>query len=110
MDGISIFPLLILAAMAYMLGRLFGWIPNPSKVYIGSSAPTYFCTTCGATSTGNLDNKGSLLIEIVLWLCFLIPGLIYSIWRRSGRKNACEQCGATTLIPPDSPVAKKMRE
>jgi len=27
-----------------------------------------------------MRTRGSILIEIVLWLCFLVPGLIYFIW------------------------------
>lgn len=52
--------------------------------------------------------KGSFFIELILWLCILIPGLIYSIWRLSSRYKACPACGATNLLPPDSPMAKKI--
>ncbi len=44
----------------------------------------------------------------MLWLCFLIPGLIYSIWRRSGNLNACPSCGQTSLIPLFSPGGKEL--
>lgn len=64
-----------------------------------------FCTTCGHEGPTKTRTKGSLLIEIILWLCFLVPGLIYSIWRISSRQPVCTSCGATTLVPPDSPMA-----
>jgi DNA-directed RNA polymerase subunit RPC12/RpoP len=35
----------------------------------------------------------------VLWLCYIIPGLIYSIWRRSGAPSVCPTCNKETLIP-----------
>jgi len=68
-----------------------------------------FCTTCGHEGTTRTHIKGSLGIEIVLWLCLILPGLIYSIWRLSSRAEVCSSCGAATLVPANSPVAIKMR-
>lgn len=67
-----------------------------------------FCTTCGAVGAPKTHTRGSLFIEIVLWLCFLIPGLIYSIWRLTTKQKVCRSCGAATIVPLDSPVARKM--
>lgn len=72
----------------------------------GTSGPVRYCTSCGHEGKGRTRTRGSLLIEIVLWLCFLIPGLIYSIWRQSSKYKACARCGASTLVPVNSPVAK----
>lgn len=65
------------------------------------------CTSCGYTGEPITITKGSIGIEIILWLCFLIPGLIYSVWRLSSRHDGCPNCGQTTLIPVNSPMAKK---
>lgn len=65
------------------------------------------CTSCGYVGEPRAITKGSIWIEVVLWLCFLIPGLIYSIWRLSSRHDGCPSCGHTTLIPIDSPMAQK---
>jgi hypothetical protein len=51
--------------------------------------------------------KGSLFTEIILWLCALLPGLIYSIWRRSTEYWGCPQCGSPNPIPLTSPAAQK---
>lgn len=51
--------------------------------------------------------KGSTRVEIILWLCLLIPGLIYSVWRLSSRLEGCPSCGNTSLIPRTSPMAQK---
>jgi hypothetical protein len=53
---------------------------------------------------------GSILIEIILWLCFLVPGFIYTIWRHSSTKQVCGTCGSKDVIPVDSPLAKKMAQ
>lgn len=66
------------------------------------------CATCGSRGTAKSVTKGSLLIEIVLWLCFIIPGLIYSIWRLSSRHKGCRTCGATNLVPLDSPAGRDL--
>lgn len=69
-----------------------------------------FCITCGHQGPTRMRTRGSLGIEIVLWLCLILPGLIYSIWRLSSRTEVCSSCGAATLVPPDSPIAVKMRK
>ena len=51
--------------------------------------------------------KGSFLIEVILWISFIIPGLIYTIWRVSSRSNVCPECGSQNLIPSSSPAAQK---
>ena len=71
-------------------------------------AQKLICSTCGHIGSSKTAVKGNIFIEIVLWLCFLIPGLIYSLWRSSSRYKKCTACGATTLIPLDSPVGLKL--
>jgi hypothetical protein len=66
------------------------------------------CTVCGTAGEPKTITKGSTLIELILWLCFLIPGLLYSIWRLTSRHKACAACGNQNLVPPDSPIGKKI--
>ena len=68
------------------------------------------CSNCGYVGQAKKITKGSILIEIVLWLCFLIPGLIYSIWRLTSKHLACPKCGAQNLVPLDSPRGKKLQQ
>lgn len=65
------------------------------------------CTACGYVGEPATATKGSFGVELVLWLCFIVPGLIYSIWRLSSRHDACPSCGQTALIPAGSPMANK---
>lgn len=72
-------------------------------------AKKLFCPSCGHTGKPKVMTKGSILIEIILWICFIVPGLIYTLWRQtSGKYTACPKCGNTSMIPPDSPMAQKM--
>lgn len=77
---------------------------NGRQLYKGDM----YCTSCGAVGKSRRHVPGSILIEIILWLCFLIPGLIYSIWRHAASKKACRVCLMPTLIPAGSPLAQKM--
>src|SRR5258708_17376913 len=69
--------------------------------------PEVVCTTCGYVGEPKAITKGSIAIEVVLWLCFLVPGLIYSIWRLSSRYDGCPTCGQGPLISVNSPMAQK---
>lgn len=73
----------------------------------GSSAPV-ICKRCGYNGAGKTMTRGSLALEIVLWLCFLVPGIIYSIWRLTSRYTGCPKCGANEMIPVDSPLGAKL--
>lgn len=65
------------------------------------------CTKCGHVGPPTSITKGSFAIEVVLWLCFIIPGLIYSLWRLSSRHQACAMCGNAEILPPEAPIAQK---
>lgn len=66
-----------------------------------------YCTACGAQTYGKARTRGSILIELILWLAFLLPGLIYSIWRLSTRQKVCTVCDSPDLIPLNSPKARQ---
>ena len=66
------------------------------------------CATCHAVAKPKLHTKGSLLIELILWLLLIVPGLLYSLWRHNSRQKVCPECGSTELLPPQSPRAKKI--
>lgn len=69
------------------------------------------CTQCGYVGEPKTVTKGSLGVEIIMWLLFLLPGLVYSIWRLSSKHDGCPTCGNTALIPRGAPMAQKfMRE
>mgnify|MGYP001197866600 CR=1 FL=1 len=66
------------------------------------------CPNCGHMGWPVKKTKGSAGMEIILWLCFLLPGLLYSHWRGTNRPEVCPKCDATDMIPIDSPRAKKL--
>ena len=68
------------------------------------------CSNCGTVGEPKTVTKGSLLIEIFLWLCLIVPGLLYSLWRLTSRHKACRACGSVNMVPLDSPVGKKLQK
>jgi uncharacterized membrane protein YqaE (UPF0057 family) len=66
------------------------------------------CTLCGTVGVPAKITKGNIFIELILWLLFIIPGLIYSIWRLSTRHTGCKSCGQITIIAVDSPMGKNL--
>ena len=76
-----------------------------------SPAPRLYgrlCTNCLYQGDPKSVTPGSIIIELFLWLCFLLPGLLYSLWRLSARHKACPSCGAKNMIPVNSPAARKL--
>lgn len=58
----------------------------------------FYCITCGS-KTKNPKMKGTGWIELVLWLCYMFPGLIYTLWRRTCDPTICPICNHDSLIP-----------
>jgi len=50
------------------------------------------CPNCKYEGNGKYITKGYVAVELVLWLLFLFPGLVYSIWRLSTKKWVCPEC------------------
>jgi len=68
----------------------------------------YICDKCHVATDGKRQMDGSMLMEFILWCVFIIPGIIYSMWRHTTVKKGCHECGSKELIPVNSPKAKKI--
>ncbi len=95
----SFFHWLVFAAIIYLIYVVFRG---------RSSTGEMVCKSCGFVGAAKSAVRGSLGIEIILWLCLIVPGLIYSIWRGSSRYNACPACGGKDMIPTNSPIGRKL--
>ena len=78
--------------------------------------PTVMCPACFWIGMPSSYLRGSFVIERALWGLGLatlgtmpvvgelyaglgcLPGLFYSVWRRSPRSRVCPQCGANQLV------------
>ena len=52
--------------------------------------------------------RGSFLIELALWIFFLLPGLLYHLWVSSTSHQICPECGSDDLVPAGSPRGKEL--
>lgn len=92
------FPLFLLALIAFFIVK---------GIFDRRDTPEMICMDCGTIGEGDSLMKGNGFIELILWLCFIIPGLIYSIWRSSSRHKACSACQGK-LIQLDSPRGQQL--
>lgn len=92
--------------------RQVGQIAEPSKEASqqGSSAPAQHpdivvipgnlavCQTCEEVGQVRTEMPGNSVVELLLYLFYLVPGIIYSVWRRQGKKQVCGACGSDRLV------------
>lgn len=82
---------------------------SPENPYaIPHSSRSRLCLTCHSIGTPRKITKGSLIIEIFLWLLLILPGAIYSVWRLASKYEACPTCGATNCVPLGTPAAQRI--
>lgn len=60
------------------------------------------CEKCGHTGKGVKQAPGSFAVELVLWVFFCLPGLVYSVWRMASVKRVCAACKGD-LVAIESP-------
>lgn len=55
------------------------------------------CPNCGYEGKPKTHVDGSMGVEIALWFFFLLPGIIYSVWRGSTKCYVCPKCGCKQI-------------
>ncbi len=79
--------------------------------YTRREAEGMVCAQCGEIRKPVTVTGGNLLIEIFLWCCFLLPGLLYSVWRLASRKkNCCPDCRIPSMVSVKSKVGRELTE
>lgn len=92
--------------LAILLSLAVVWfLYSMSRTQARPNGGVLHCMTCGTDSVPKVKTDGSLVIEIILWLCFLVPGLIYSIWRSTTKAEVCYSCSSKQLVPLDATAA-----
>jgi len=66
------------------------------------------CTRCGTIGWPKRYTPGTFGMELLLFLFFIIPGLIYGIWRIAARKDVCAACLSDALVPIGSPAGRAL--
>lgn len=55
---------------------------------------TIRCQHCGYVGPAEPSAPGKMWLEAVLWIAFLVPGVLYSLWRLFARRYLCPRCKA----------------
>jgi hypothetical protein len=95
-----------MAKILFMLGLIGLWVAW--TIWRMDEGKEQICRNCGYRGGGEMVTPGSFLIEVILWACLIIPGLVYSLWRHSRRHQACPSCHERQLIPAASPIGRQL--
>jgi len=68
----------------------------------------YLCMECGCQREPMDVKRGLLVIEIFMWFLYILPGVIYSIWRRVRKQQVCPNCRYPSVVLTSSPRAMGM--
>jgi hypothetical protein len=69
----------------------------------------YLCMECGCQRDPIDAKRGLLVIEIFMWLLYILPGVVYSIWRRARKHQVCPNCGNPSMVLTSSSRVMEMR-
>jgi hypothetical protein len=65
--------------------------------------PRYICTNCGYAGQPVYETPGSGLFAFILFLCLIVPGLLYQVWRTTHQRIVCPKCRKQAMIPTSTP-------
>ena len=68
----------------------------------------YICIHCGTKGLPVLVPRGHVYVEVFLWLCLVVPGVVYTLWRRLRKQEVCPECLYPEMISVYSPKARQM--
>jgi hypothetical protein len=98
--------LALLVAILYGVGRIIvRWLTSSGRI---DDDGRMICAHCGSRGKPKTRTRGSTAIELILWLCLILPGLVYSIWRLTTRDEVCPSCSAPGMIPVETPRGKQL--
>ncbi|MDH5458753.1 MAG: hypothetical protein OEY26_08570 [Nitrospinota bacterium] len=73
-------------------------VNKPLKIAGIDFTKKYVCMECGCQRDPINANRGLLVIEIFMWLLYILPGVIYSIWRRVRKQQVCPNCRNPSVV------------
>lgn len=100
MDDLS-YPDPMTEMQAPCAGALFGALRGRGRL-------DAVCTICGHHGAPRQHRRGSTALEAALWLMALLPGALYRAWRILTVRRVCSACGAEHVVPPDSPLGRRL--
>ncbi len=65
------------------------------------------CSNCLYQGSPITRTKGNFWMEVFLW-SFIVPGVLYTMWRIRSRERVCPNCQRPHMIPLESPVGQRL--
>jgi tetratricopeptide (TPR) repeat protein len=66
------------------------------------------CTECLTIGQKITVMQGSWIVRVILYMCGIVPGIAYSAWQESTKKNVCPGCKKDSMIPVDAPKGRQL--
>ncbi|MCF8724052.1 hypothetical protein LQ236_002072 [Nitrospina gracilis] len=85
--------------------------PRPRKNVVGGVdfSKDYICLTCGCQRQPINVRRGHIAIEVLLYLFYIVPGVMYTLWRSVRRHDVCPKCRTPSIVKTTSPQAFQLR-
>lgn len=80
-------------------------VTSTSAAIPGNTSVCKNCEEVGGVTTKLL---GTGWVEAVLYLFYIAPGIIFSVWRRKGAKQVCSACGSDQLVAAKTRAGKQI--
>ena len=68
----------------------------------------YICSDCKYVGKAKKVKRGSRKTEIFWWVVFSPIAILYSLYRFTGSKKTCEECGSFDIYPTKSDLLEVM--
>lgn len=106
MSTSGIIAAIVVVGFFYLIFKAFqGVFGGRGKI---DAAGPMICPHCGTRGSAATATRGSTGVELILWLCFIIPGLIYSMWRLGSKQQVCPSCRQPGLISVNTPRGQQL--
>jgi rRNA maturation endonuclease Nob1 len=69
---------------------------------------SHVCESCGTVAKPKRHMKGSIIVELFMWMMLILPGVIYSLWRLTTKSKICGTCGSQGIVPVNTPRGQKL--
>jgi len=68
--------------------------PAPGQAGTASAGAGFRCSRCGSTHPPAVKRRGSTVLHVLLYCCWIIPGYLYGRWRKAEPGTlVCDRCG-----------------
>ena len=68
----------------------------------------YVCSICSYKDKPITFRRGSGKLEIALWICGILPGLLYTLWRNYTAILVCPNCERASMISTKSSYGQRL--